>query len=175
MDLRASSRSTATLGVLAFVFVLASLWAWHKVHQPFPTSTVAAAPICENVSVPAGGTVQTREVLVNVLNAGTTVGLAQNTQAKLAGFGFATGERGNTPHVRHNLTAEIWTDNPKGAATRLVASYLGPGVKVSRHYSTYPGITVVVGDQFGQVRRGLPSTKAISGTTVCEPTANAGL
>jgi hypothetical protein len=175
MDLQTSSRSTATLGLLAVIFVLATAWAWHKVRQPFPTSTTAATAICENVPVSRGGTIQTSEVLVNVLNAGTKVGLAQNTQAKLADFGFSAGERGNTAKVRSHLTAEVWTDNPKGPATRLVASYLGPHVRVIRRYSDYPGITVVVGDAFGAVHRGLPSIKAPVKTTVCEPSANEGL
>ncbi|GAB4011049.1 LytR C-terminal domain-containing protein [Nocardioides ultimimeridianus] len=172
MDLQTSSRSTATIGVLALVLVLATAWAWHKVTAPFPTSTVAAVPICQDTTVAAGERVRPRMVLVNVLNAGTTVGLAQSTQAKLADFGFAAGKRGNTPHVRKALTAEIWTDNPKGAATELVASYLGSDVRVVHRYSDYPGITVVVGDAFGKVQQGLPSLRAAADTTVCEPTAD---
>ncbi|GAB3857101.1 hypothetical protein GCM10028801_15210 [Nocardioides maradonensis] len=171
MDLRTSSRSTATLGALVLVFVLATAWAWHKVTQPFPTNTVAATPICQDTSVSAGERIKPSDVLVNVLNAGTTVGLAQNTQAKLADLGFAPGERGNTPHVRKRLTAEIWTDGPKGAATQLVASYLGSDVRVIHRFSDYPGITVVVGDAFGKIRHGLPSIRAAADTTVCEPTA----
>ena len=172
MDLQTSSRSTATLGALLLVLVLATAWAWHKVTQPFPTSTVAATPICQDTPVSAGEKVRPGMVLVNVLNAGTTVGLAQNTQAKLGDLGFAVGERGNTSHVRKHLSAEIWTDGPKGPATALVASYLGPGVRVLRRSSDYPGITVVVGDAFGKVHQGLPSIRAAADTTVCEPTAS---
>ncbi|HWU22309.1 MAG TPA: LytR C-terminal domain-containing protein [Nocardioides sp.] len=172
MDLQTSSRSTATIGVLALVLVLATAWAWHKVTQPFPTSTVAATPICQDTAVAAGERIRPPMVLVNVLNAGTTVGLAQSTQAGLADFGFAAGKRGNTPHVHKSLTAEIWTDGPKGAATQLVASYLGSDVRVVHRYTDYPGITVVVGDAFGKVHRGLPSLRAIADTTVCEPTAD---
>lgn len=175
MDPQASSRSATTLGVLALVFVLASLWGWHEVRRPFPPRAVAATSICEPVPVAAGETIQTAEVLVNVLNAGTKVGLAQSTQAALADFGFAPGDRGNTSHVRRHLTAEIWTDEPKGPATALVASYLGPHVRVVKRFSDHPGITVVVGDAFGKVHRGLPSIKAVGDTTVCEPTASAGL
>lgn len=170
MDLQTSSRSTATLGALGLVFVLVTIWAWHQVSQPFPVGTTTTTSICDSVTVSAGEKVKPRMVLVNVLNAGTTVGLAQSTQAKLADLGFAPGKRGNTPHVRKHLVAEIWTDSPKGAATELVASYLGPDVRVLRRYSDYPGITVVVGDAFGKVHKGLRAVTATSDTTVCEPT-----
>jgi hypothetical protein len=175
MDLQASSRSAATLGVLALIFAIAVVWGWHSVTKPFP-GKVAAAPICEDTSVAKGQTIQTGQVLVNVVNGGNKAGLAQSTQARLVNLGFAAGELGNTSGVPHRVTAEVWTMHPKSPAAKLVASYLGHGVRIVRRDSGYPGITVVVGDGFGRVHRGMPSIKAAVATTVCEPTAvNEGL
>lgn len=173
MDLRTSSRSTATLGVLALIFVIGALWGWHAATKPFP-GKAAAAPVCEDISVARGETVQTGQVLVNVLNAGNQSGLAQRTQAGLVDLGFASGELGNATGVPHDLGAQVWTEHPKSPAALLVASYLGKHVKIVRRDSGYLGITVVVGDGFGRVHRGKPSIKATSATTVCEPTEVTG-
>ena len=176
MDPQARSRSAATLGVLALIVVIAVLWALHKVTSPFPEKA-APAPICEDTTVSAGQTVQTGQVLVNVLNAGGKAGLAQSVLASLGQFGFAPGKLGNAADdVHHGIAAQVWSSHPHGAAARLVASYLGPDVTVKRHASDYLGITVVVGDSFQQVHRGMASIKAAGDTTVCEPTTvNEGL
>jgi hypothetical protein len=175
MDLQASSRTTATLGALTLVSVIAVAWALHEVSQPFPGAAVQP-PICTDVAVGTGETIQVGQVLVNVLNAGRTVGLAQGTLGRLVDLGFAPGERGNTHRVPADTAAQVWADDPKAPAAQLVASYLGHRVEVVRKDAGMPGITVVVGDGFRKVRRGLPSVTAGKDTTVCEPTApNEGL
>lgn len=175
MDLQASSRTTATLGVLVLISAIAVAWAFHAVTSPFP-GAAAPAPLCTDAAVATGDTIQVGQVLVNVLNAGRTVGLAQNTQARLVDFGFAAGRLGNTTDSSPDTAAEVWTTDPKAPAVRLVASYLGRHVKVIDKDPGMPGITVVVGDGFHKVHRGLPSVTAGQDTTVCEPTQpNEGL
>lgn len=168
-QLHANSRATATLGVLVLILVIGVAWALHKVTEPFP-GKADATPICEDTPVSAGDTIQTGQVLVNVLNAGDQAGLAQDVQADLTRFGFGEGERDNAPKTRHEVAAQVWTTEPKSPAVQLVASYLGKDVKILRKDSGYLGITVVVGDGFHKVKRGMSSITASGDTTVCEPT-----
>lgn len=174
MDLQASSRTTATLGALALFSIIAVVWALHAVSRPFP-GTAAQSAICTDVPIAAGDTIQVGQVLVNVLNAGRTVGLAQDTRSGLVDMGFASGELGNADGVSSDVAAEVWTTDPQAPAVQLVASYLGRKVKVVEKDSGMLGVTVVVGDGFRKVHQGLPSVKADADTTVCEPdTADLG-
>ncbi|MCL2542509.1 MAG: LytR C-terminal domain-containing protein [Nocardioidaceae bacterium] len=159
--------------MLALILVIGVFWALHSVSAPFP-GRAAAPPICEDTSVSAGDTVQTGEVLVNVLNAGNRSGLADETRSRLTHFGFGEGDLGNAPsskHLKRHMTAQVWAADPRSPAAKLVASYLGKHVTIKRHAVANGGITVVVGDGFHRVHRGLESIKAHAATTVCEPTA----
>lgn len=170
--LQASGRTTAVLGVLALLFVVAIAWGTHEVSKPFPGKQ-AAAPICEDVPVAAGQTIRPHEVLVNVLNGSDRSGLARTTRTTLTKFGFAPGELGDTTASLHGARAAVWTDDPKAPDALMVASYLGRGVRIVRKDAGYVGLTVVVGDSFNRVHRGMASIRVASDTSVCEPTTAA--
>lgn len=165
MDIQASARSAGTLIVLALVFVLSVAWAWSQVTEPFPEAI--DDPDCNDVLIGTGEDVTPKDVLVSVLNGSERDGLAGETMDRLRRFGFGEGELGNAPKIK--ASAQVWTDEPDGAVARLLASYLGDGVKIVDQASSAPGITVVVGDEFPGVSKGSPSETAGEDTYVCSP------
>ena len=52
---------------------------------------------------------------------------------------------------------------------QLVASYLGKGTKIERRDGPGLGVTVVVGDKFGDLAEGLPSTEVEADAEICSP------
>ncbi len=167
LDVKESSRSAATLGVLGLVFVAGTLWGWSKVTSPFPEK-VQAAP-CTDTLVPAGDDVAPPQVMVTVLNGGGNNGLAGDTIDKLVTLGFAKGKTGNAPADNRPATAQIWSSDPGDPAAILLASYLGKGVEIVDQPSGYPGITVVVGKRFKGVVEGHPTVTAKKDAYVCMP------
>lgn len=159
-------RSFATLGVLALVLVLAGVWGWSNVSKPFPKA--ASPPVCVDTEVAKGDRVTRGEVTVSVYNAGTRVGLAGLTMDLLVDAGFAEGSEGNAPGGRKVARAEIWTQQPRSPAVRLVARHF-PAVEVVRREAVGPGVMVVVGDGFENLRPGKRGLKAKQATTVCGP------
>lgn len=169
MDLTASSRTLATLAILAVVFLGSVAWAWSQVTDPFPEK-VKAAP-CTDTMVAAGDDVRPPQVMVSVLNAGGRDGLAGETMEALVKHGFASGGKANAeaPEGRAGISAQIWTTEPDSAAVALVQSYLGPEVDVLDQTSGRPGITVVVGKRFASVVKGKRAVRAATDTWVCTP------
>lgn len=165
MDVQAGARSAATLLVLTLVFVLSVAWAWSQVTEPFPEAI--DDPDCNDVLISTGQDVTPEDVLVSVFNAGGRDGLAGETLDRLGRFGFGEGELGDAPKIKGS--AQIWTDQPDGAVARLLASYLGDGVKVVDQASSAPGVTVVVGEEFPGVSKGSRSETAGEDTYVCSP------
>jgi hypothetical protein len=167
MDMTRSARSAATLVVLAVIFVAGLAWAWGRVTAPFPEKESDTAA-CSDTLFSAGDKLAPRDVLVSVLNAGDTSGLAGDTMNRLVRMGFGRGEVGDAPRI-HGAAAQVWTAEPDGPAARLVATYLGKSVRIVDQTASQPGITVVVGDEFAGVVKGARSEAVEDDTYVCSP------
>jgi hypothetical protein len=164
MDARV--RSLATLIVLGLVLVLAAVWGWSAISEPFPEDS--APPVCVDREFAKGDQVKRRDVTVSVWNAGRRVGLAGLTMDLLTEAGFHEGSEGNTPGRRRVERAEIWTEEPGNPAVRLVASHLGD-VDIVRREGPAPGVLVVVGDGFDDLVPGQKSVTVRAAATVCGP------
>jgi len=167
VDTKARTRSAATLAVLAVLFVVGAAWAWSAVTEPFPEAE--KQPACTETSVAAGDRVTPGDVLVNVLNAGSTEGLAGETMDALVRKGFAEGSKGNTAADPGGGGVVIWAPDPDGPAAKLLKSYLGKGTEIVDQASAEPGITVLVSEGFPGVKDGKTGIKAKDDTTVCSP------
>lgn len=165
MDARV--RSFATLGVLALVLALAAVWGWSALSEPFPDRS--GPPVCVQRDVARGDTVKRRDVTVSVYNAGERVGLAGRTMDLLVAAGFAEGEEANAPGRRRVKRVQIWSEEPRNPAVRLVSSQFGRNVDVVRRTSDVPGVLVVVGDAFDDLVKGKRAVKADRAATVCGP------
>lgn len=159
-------RSLATLVALGAVLLVAALWGWSAISEPFPKE--AKSPVCVDREFGKGDPVTRRDVTVSVLNAGTRVGLAGLTMDLLAEAGFHQGSEGNTLGKRRVDQVEIWTEEPGNPAVKLVASHFGT-VDVVRRPAPQPGVLVVVGDGFDDLVAGRRSITARSNVSVCGP------
>jgi len=149
-------KTSLTLAVLALLVAVGASWGWSALTAPLPK--LAEAPTCVETPIEPGDTITPAQVTVSVLNAGKRVGLATRTMTALTGQGFNKGDRGNAPSGTAVGNAQIWTDDPTSPAVALVASRI-PRV----------GVVLVVGDRFDAVRQGVPSVRAVKGTTICSP------
>ena len=162
-----AARSTLTLAALAVVLALAAAWGWTAATAPFPGKV--DTPLCVSRSIDAGSKIYPQDVAVSVYNAGTRDGLAGRTMQTLTDRGFAEANSGNV-HTRSKVgAAEIWTKAPDSPAVHLVATYLGPGVRIERRESIGVGVVVVVGDKFQRVVKGKKSVVAKKAATICSP------
>jgi len=162
----AAGRSALTLLILTAIMLIWVVWGLAATTKPFPGKV--AAPTCVDVVVPAGSRISPSNVTVSVLNSGTREGLAGRTMRLFLEDGFAEGDSGNAPEGTTVPFAQIWTDEPRNPAVRLIASRI-PGVKIVATPSSAAGITVVVGDQFTELVAGKRTMKAKTDSVVCGP------
>lgn len=167
MDTQARARSAITLAVLAVVFSIGVAWAWAAVTEPFPEKE--DPPICVETSYADGDRMTPGDIVVNVLNASSTEGLARETMEALVRKGFVEGSRSNTAAKTGKGSALIWTGDPDGAPAQLLKTYFGPGAEVMQQSTTAPGISVIVGEGFPGIQDGKKSIKAKDDGTVCSP------
>lgn len=167
LDLKEGNRSAMTLAVLAVVFLASIAWAWSRVTEPFPEKI--DPPPCTDTLVAAGEDLAPPQVMVTVLNAGGSNGLAGQTMNRLVSFGFSAGDTGNAPANTGPVAAQVWASDPGDPAAILLASYLGKDVEIVDQPSGYPGVTIVVGKRFDKVRKGRPTVTAQKDSYVCTP------
>ncbi len=167
MDTRARARSAVTLAVLAVLFMVGVAWAWSTVTEPFPEK--ADQPACTDAAVDAGERITPGAVLVNVLNASSTEGLAGETMDALVRKGFAEGAKGNTSAPAGKSGAVIWTPDTASPAAKLLRSYFGRDTEIVEQSTAEPGITVVVGANFPGISDGKRAIKVAEDTAVCSP------
>lgn len=160
-------RSTLTLVFLVAVLLGAAFWGWGALTAPLPTSE--DQPPCEETLVPAGTRVYPDQVTVSVFNASTRSGLAGRTMGLFTEAGFAEGSQGNAPRGTTVTRAQIWADDAKNPAVRLVRSHLGQGTPVVAGEDLGPGVVVVVGQDFEELVKGKKSAKSPSDKMVCIP------
>lgn len=165
--MNARMKSLLTLVVLGLFLVAAGAWGLSALTKPFPQR--AEPPICVDVPFAAGERIFRGDIIVSVLNAGSRNGLAGLTMDLFVDAGFAEGQKGNTEPGTKVANVEIWTEEPRHPAVKLVARQLGKGVKVVRREPTVAGVQVVVGDQFEELVEAPKRVKARSDVEVCGP------
>jgi hypothetical protein len=163
-------RTAVTIAVLAVLLVIGVAWGYSQVVKPFPGK--AEVPLCVDTSYAAGDEITPGDVTVSVLNASNREGLAGRTLQLFEDAGFAGGQISNAPEgTEVKGIAQIWATNRKNPAIPLIRSRIGK-VPV-REVPDNPalGITVVAGDQFGELVDGLPSVTLKDDATICSPPA----
>lgn len=159
-------RSAATMLGLVALLLIGVAWAWSAVSEPFPGEEEAAT--CESTSVAEGEKVYPDQVTVSVLNSGEREGLANQTMTDLVDAAFDQGELGNAPGDADVSRVQIWAEDPKNPAVRLVASYFKEP-RIVRRDPPLAGVNVVVGDDSPGVKKGRESVEAEAATTICSP------
>jgi len=175
MDLQPRLRSAITLVVLTIILLLGLVWGWTKMTEPVPSLSgggpTAPVEVCTVRTVAKGTKVTAAAVTVSVFNAGNKDGLATRTMDQLEARGFAPGEKGNAPATASVKNVQIWADDPRNPAVRLVRSQLGRSVKVvaPRGAPLGVGVVVVVGDGFNKLVTGLRFVRAPAAVQICSP------
>lgn len=167
--LTAGLRSALTLLVLLGLLLAGVVYGWSALTEPLPEAAETA--VCDETTVPAGTKVYPDQVTVSVANAGQREGLAGRTMQLLVDAGFGAGQTGNAPGDADVSFAEIWTDDPRNPAVRLVRGKLGGRADIVERPAPFVGVTVVVGDEFMRLREGGAWTRSDRDSTVCTPPA----
>ena len=160
-------RSALTLAVLGLLVVVAAIWGWAALTEPFPEDEPVA--ICENATVTAGTEVRRDQVVVSVFNGSGRSGLASATSSQLAERGFVAGDIGDSPQPA--ATTQIWTSDPTNPAVELVRQQFKKA-QVVQGDQLGVGVVVVVGEKFKTLRpKQVESVLAESDATICKATA----
>ncbi len=161
-------RSGLTLAVLALLVVVAAVWGWAALTQPFPKDEPVA--ICEPTDVAAGGEVRRDQVVVSVFNGSKRSGLAGSTMAELAERGFVEGDVGDAPLP--SASTQIWTSDPTNPAVLLVKQQFKQA-KIVPGDAIGDGVVVVVGEKFKALRKKqVESVLAEADATYCRATGS---
>ncbi len=159
-------KSALTLTFLGLLVVLAAIWGWAALTEPFPEDEPIA--ICEDASIGAGTEVRRDQVVVSVFNGSGRSGLAGATSAELAERGFVAGDVGDSPQPAKNT--QIWADDPKNPAVLLVKRQFKKA-KVVPGDAIGVGVVVVVGEKFTALRtKQIESVVAKADATYCRAT-----
>lgn len=156
-------RTALTLVVLLAVVAGGAAWGWSRLTSP--AAEEASGP-CTDTEVSAGDRLRVNQVLVTVLNAGNRSGLASRTMNDLTDRGFAQGQESNAPEGTRVPRVQIWTEEPRSPAVRLVRSHLGEA-PVIRRDDLGEGVNVVVGDGFEELVAGRRAVEVTDDTTLC--------
>lgn len=159
-------KSALTLAVLGLLVVVAAIWGWAALTEPFPQEEPIA--ICEDASVSAGTEVRRDQVVVSVFNGSGRSGLAGATSAQLTERGFVAGDVGDSPQPA--ATTQIWADDPTNPAVSLVLQQFKKA-RVVPGDALGVGVVVVVGEKFKTLRpTQVESVLAESDATYCKAT-----
>ena len=164
----AGLRTAITLGVLTLLVLVAAVWGWTALTEPFPEDEPVA--ICEDTTVSAGSEVRRDQVVVSVFNGSRRSGLAGATSAQLAERGFVTGDVGDSPTP--TATTQIWADDPTNPAVALVQQQFKKA-KVVTGEAIGVGVVVVVGEKFKTLKKKqVESVLAEADATYCKATGS---
>jgi hypothetical protein len=167
-SLSARLRTLLTLTCLALLMLVGVTWGWAQVSEPFPGK--ADAPTCVDTSYAGGDELFVQDVTVSVLNASSREGLAGRTLQALEDAGFAGGQTANAPKGTAVTTpAEIWVSDPENPGAKLLRKWVGKIPIRSDVVNPAAGITLVVGDTFGELREGPGSVLLEDDAVVCSP------
>lgn len=164
-----------TLLVLCGLLLLGGVVGVKTMLAPVPGSQPSAAgspsPTCSTENVKKGQRIRSRQVMVSVFNAGTTVGLADRTLNHLGRRGFRKGDAGNAPNSAKVRFVQVWTANKHDPTAKLVALQFGrkTRIKVTRT-NLGQGVDVVVGNDFKGFKKAPRSITVKTRQRVCLPT-----
>ena len=117
--------------------------------------TKTRAPGCQRtVELRKGQRIKASDIKVNVYNAGSIAGLADNTLHDLHDQGFRRGTAENAPAgvSAHNVT--ILTDYKKSPQVALLASQFRGRVRITSGPALAEGVDVIVGNSFKGIASG---------------------
>ena len=154
-----------TMIVLCMILVIAGVVGFNSLFATLPNSdeeqpTAAPSESCAVEPVEKGRRLRSRQVVVNVYNAGTRGGLAGTTMDALRARGFRGGTIGNAPEGTKLRRVQVWIVEGEEDAGRLVARQFVPKTPVETvDTELADGIDVVVGNKFGSLKRAPRSIK----------------
>lgn len=153
-----------TMLVLCMILVIAGVVGFNALFAPLPGSdeepSATPSESCAVEPVKEGRRLRSRQVVVNVFNAGTRGGLAGTTMDALRGRGFRGGTIGNAPDGTKVRRVQVWIAEGEEDAGKLVARQFGPKTPVlTRENDIVDGIDVVVGNNFRALKRAPRSIK----------------
>ena len=164
----AGLKTAITLAVLGLMVVVAAIWGWAALTEPFPEDEPVA--ICEDPAVSAGPEVRRDQVVVSVFNGSKRSGLAGATSAQLAERGFVAGDVGDAPTPA--ATTQIWAADPTNPAVALVQQQFKKA-KVVPGEEIGVGVVVVVGEKFKALKKQqVESVLAEADATYCKATGS---
>jgi hypothetical protein len=164
--------TAVTMAVLVGILVLGMVIGFNQLFAPLPGSenTPAAepSPTCTEAPPEKGERLRTREVRVNVFNAGTRAGLAGGTIDAFRSRGFQGGEIGNAPEGTKVKRVQVWIQEGEEDAGRLVARQIGKKLRAMKvDEDLAPGVDVVVGNKFRSLVKAPRSIPVKSTRIVC--------
>jgi hypothetical protein len=162
----AGLRTAVTLVGLSLMLFAGAAWGWTQLTKPFPGK--AEAPTCVQTRFSDGDKIYPQDVTVSVLNAGKREGLAALTMQLLVDDGFGKGDTANAPKGTVVPFAEIWSTEADSPAVKLLRTRFGKIEVQDRDYDA-AGVTLVVGDEFEELRNGRDSVKVRHDVAVCGP------
>lgn len=146
-----------TMLVLCMILVIAGVVGFNALFAPLPGSDEPVATPSESCAVEPvkeGRRLRSRQVVVNVFNAGNRGGLAGTTMDALRQRGFRGGTIGNAPDGTKVRRVQVWIAEGEEDAGRLVARQFGPKTPVlTPDDDIVAGIDVVVGNGFRALKR----------------------
>lgn len=166
--------TAVTLVVLCCILGLGLVVGLDKLFQPVDRDSGASGPqgAASCTTLRPGDRLRSRQVVLNVLNAGTRAGLAGQTLESLTARGFLAGEVDNAPSNRVRR-AQVWIVDGEEAAGRLVARNLGPRTPVVKREDVVAGgVDVVVADGFQDLARPQRVLVVTRRLEVCLPEAS---
>lgn len=149
-------RTPVTLLVLLGALLGAAYYGWQTVVTPDDSDEPpkATGPVCtEVVKYRKGEVIRSRDIVVNVYNAGTLTGLAAETMDTLHDKGFRRGVVANAPGTVETRQVLIMTKSPRSPEVKLVARQFHGKVTIRAGRDLGAGIDVVLGDGFKSVDR----------------------
>ena len=163
-------RTSLTLMFLVGLLVAGSVVGWRLVTEDAPD--LRGGPDCVNERVETETTLRSRQVRVNVYNAGSIDGLASSTMRSLSRRGFAEGVIGNAPANTKADNVLLLDPQPKSPPVRLVAAQFAGAVVVRRRADDLSeGVDIFVGNGFRGVDGAAKTSMTVRETTEeCVPT-----
>jgi hypothetical protein len=161
--------TAVTLLVLVGILIAGLYFGVTTLFAPLPGDEEQAADTCETTTVSEGRQLRSRQVVVNVYNAGTRSGLAGETMEAMTARGFRPGETGNAPSGSKVRRAQVWIVEGEEDAGRLVARNLGPKTPVKVRDDISPGIEVIVADNLRGLAKPKRAIRARSDLEFCAP------
>lgn len=166
-------KTPITLLFLIFLLMAASVFGWRMLTEDAPPLSVSPSsdPSCRTKQIGSGSKLRSTQVTVNVYNAGSISGLADQTMRSLNRRGFVAGVVDNAPNSTKVGNVLVLDPQPKSAPVRLVLAQFDGQVQVRlRSDDLADGVDVLVGDDFQGVNAEADRSLAVKNRTdVCVP------